>query len=139
MPNAIIKNIKKDIEKLGLKHSMLDESLDSVAFAEALEIEALEVIFAYCIQLDYVINGFSPTALKDYHEDDGDLFEFEEKLRLYLDLVAIEKDDVFELYSHYHSIFWPDFVETKSEFKERIQQQLASGKFYNVELIRTEK
>lgn len=135
MPNTIIENIKKDIEKLGLKHSMLDDSLDSVAFAEQFEVEALEHILEYCIQLDYSVNGFSPSTLNGY----DDFFEFVEKLRLYLDLVSIERDDVFEIYSHYHSIFWPDLVETKSEFTERIQQQLASGRFYNVELITTVK
>jgi hypothetical protein len=128
-----IDKAKKEIQEWSSKHSKLNDHIDNLAFAEEYEIQAEMIILEYCINKNYKINGFTPTLLTD-DEDVEDINSYLEKLRLYFDLLFIEKDDVAELCLYYQTTFWPDFTETKDEMIERILQQIDSGKFYSVEI-----
>jgi hypothetical protein len=133
MIKDVIEDVKTKIQELSSKHSILNEEIDSMALAEEYEIQAQMMILEYCLNKKYAINGFLPTLLSDDDEFE-DVNTYFEKLGLYLDLLSLEKEDVADLWLYYHSVFWPDFIETKSEMIERIKQQVSSGKFYSVEI-----
>ena len=91
------------------------------------------IILEYCLNNKYKINGCSPKLMGD-DEDDEYINVYFDKLRLYLDLLSLEKEDVAELCWYYQSIFWPDVTETMNEMIERIKHQVSSGKYYKVEI-----
>ena len=132
----INEEVKMKIQELSSKHSELNDHIDNIAFAEEYEIQAEMIILEYCLNNKYNINGFSPKLLRD-DEDVEDINIYLEILRLYLDLLSLEKEDVAEICLYYQSTFWPDLIETKNEMKERIKQQISSGKYYKVEIQQT--
>lgn len=107
--------------------------------AELYELQAEAIILDYCLKNHYEVNGYAPVNRDNSEgfevmEDTEDVDLHVEKLRQYLDLVSLEKDDVAELYAFYQGVFWPDFKESKEEMFERIKQQVASDGFYRVRL-----
>jgi len=124
---------------LAKKHQ--DPSWDEFIFAELIEMQAEDLIVDYCERQGYLINGF-PTEMRKLFDDeelDEELEELEEeyfcreRFRLYLDTLALEKEDVAELWWFYHHIFWPDWGVNKDEFLAEIKEDLENGS-YDVEL-----
>ncbi|MFZ9718987.1 MAG: hypothetical protein ACO3BD_06485 [Chitinophagaceae bacterium] len=122
-------DIKTSLLKLALEHQNVDD-FD----AEIIEKEAEEHIVSYCEGQGYLINGF-PTEKKQLSEEELEEDYFSrERYQLYLDTLAIEKDDVASLMWEYVSAFWPGQFERKEEYLESIRGNLESGVFYDVSL-----
>ena len=135
-----IEEIKHKITELAKKHHAIDmPTIDEIDCAEILEKEATTLIIAYCEQHGYTINGFPIAKRKLFKEqeivDDEEEFEYfsQERFQLYLDHLALEKDDVAELLWFYNKSFWPDFAKSKNEFLKLIKEQIECG-FYDIEL-----
>jgi hypothetical protein len=131
MNNDTIKS--KITELSNLHHSIDGGDFKEIKSAELLESEAQDLIIEYCVNKNYLVNGF-PTQKKEMPKEyDEDYFSIE-RYQLYLDKLTLEKDDVAELAWCYVSSFWPDQFESKDEFMENIRHQINSSNFYDVDL-----
>ena len=125
-------NIKIKIIQLAQNHHATDEKgIDELKDSELLEIDAENLIIAYCEEKKYLIKGFPTEKKKIKDQLDEDYF-CRERYQYYLDCLTIEKKDVVELMWCYVSSFWPDYFESKEEYILTIDEQLNSGVFYEV-------
>jgi hypothetical protein len=123
-----IEAIKNKITELAKEHQAIDiPTVDEIQFAEMIEIEAEDLIVAYCEHQGYLISGFPTEKRKLVEEELEDDYFCRERFQLYLDTLAIEKDDVAEIWWHYNNSFWPDWAEEKVTFLNQIKENLESG------------
>jgi hypothetical protein len=135
-----IDEIKLKITELAKEHHSLDiPTIDEIQFAEIIEENATSLIVSYCEHNGYLINGF-PTEKRilfkmqeDINGEEEDEYFCQERYQLYLDRLALEKDDVAELWWFYSKSFWPNAFENKEMFLEIIKEQLECG-FYEIDL-----
>ncbi|TXI67641.1 MAG: hypothetical protein E6Q45_07320 [Flavobacterium sp.] len=126
-------NIKIKIIQLAQNHHATDEKgIDELKDSELLEIDAENLIIAYCEEKKYLIKGFPTEKKKIKDQLDEDYF-CRERYQYYLDCLTIEKKDVVELMWCYVSNFWPDSFDSKQEYILTIQEQLNSGVFYEID------
>lgn len=126
--------VKERIAALQNKHHATGDDLSDLNQAEMYEVEAEDLIVTYCEERGYLVNGF-PTEKGNLDDEEYDEEYFStERFRLYLDTLAVEKDDVADLLYYYQSSFWPNSFGTKQHLLDQIKVQLASGRFYDVEL-----
>lgn len=123
----------KITELSNLHHSIDAGDFKEIKSAELLESEAQDLIIEYCVNRNYLINGF-PTEKKMLVEEYDEDYFSTERYQLYLDKLTLEKEDVAELTWCYVSSFWPDQFETKEEYLENIRHQINSSHFYDVDL-----
>jgi hypothetical protein len=129
-----IEEIVEKIKILAAQHHAIEENdLDEIKEVEFLEVEAEDLITAYCVYQNYLINGF-PTEKKAIEEELDDDYFCRERYQLYLDQLALQKEDVAKLMWRYTSNFWPDYFESKEEYITSIEHQIKSGVFYEVDL-----
>ena len=129
-----IEEIAAKIKELALQHHAIDEDgLDELKDAEQIECEAEQLIIDYCVDQNYLINGF-PTEKKAIADELDDDYFSRERYQFYLDNLVVEKEDVAELMWSYTSSFWPDYFESKQEYIETINHQIKCGVFYEVDL-----
>lgn len=127
-----IEEIKLRINILAQKHKSNDEyGIDEFEDSELLELEAENLIIAYCEEKIYLIQGFPTEKKKIKDELDEDYF-CSERYNYYLDRLTVEKKDVADLMWCYVSSFWPDYFESKEVYLLAIDEQLNSGVFYEV-------
>jgi hypothetical protein len=127
-----IEEIKLRINILAQKHKSNDEyGIDEFEDSELLELEAENLIIAYCEEKIYLIEGFPTKKKKIKDELDEDYF-CSERYNYYLDRLTVEKKDVADLMWCYVSSFWPDYFESKEVYLLAIDEQLNSGVFYEV-------
>ena len=127
--------IIEQINSLSIKyHEINEQSLEDFNDAEWIEIQVEDLIVNYCVQNNYLVNGF-PTEKKNlqFEELDEDYF-CRERYQLYLDLLVIDKLDVADLMWYYVKSFWPNEFESKSNYIETIKDQIESGFFYDIEI-----
>lgn len=130
--------IKAKITELAQKHAAIDEvEISDFKDAEWLEIQAEDLIIAYCEEKGYLVNGFptekrllSEEELDDY---DGDYF-CRERFHLYLDILTYEKSDVAELTWHFTHLFWSDTFKSKEEFVELAKERADCPVFYDMKI-----
>ena len=127
-------DVKQEISELAKKHEAIDEqTISDFNDAEYIELMAEELIIAYCEHNGYMINGFPTDKRQQLSEEEQEEYFCRERFHLYLDRLAIEKEDIAEFWWFYHNCFWPQCVETKEKFLEQIKEQLESG-FHDIEL-----
>jgi len=127
-----IKKIVEKIKELVAQHHATDEDgIGEFKDSELLELEAENLIIAYCEEKKYLIEGFPTEKKKIKDELDEDYF-CSERYHYYLDCLTVEKEDVADLMWCYVSSFWPDYFESKEEYILTIDEQLNSGVFYEV-------
>jgi hypothetical protein len=127
-----IKKIVEKIKELVAQHHATDENgIDEFKDVELLELEAENLIIAYCEEKKYLIEGFPTEKKKIKDELDEDYFCIE-RYHYYIDCLTVEKEDVADLMWCYVSSFWPDYFESKEEYILTIDEQLNSGVFYEV-------
>lgn len=125
-------NIKIKIIQLAQNHHATDEKgIDELKDSELLELDAENLIIAYCEEKKYLIKGFPTEKKKIKDQLDEDYF-CRERYQYYLDCLTIEKKDVAELMWCYVSSFWPDSFDSKQEYILTIDEQLNSGVFYEI-------
>jgi hypothetical protein len=129
-----IEDVKQEISELAKMHEAIDEkTISDFNDAEYIELMAEESIIAYCEHNGYLINGFPTEKRQQFSEEDQEEYFCRERFQLYLDSLALEKDDVAEIWWFYNKSFWPDCFKTKENFLEQIKEQLESG-FHDIEL-----
>lgn len=126
--------IKQTITEKSIAHQGANDFED----AELIEVGALDIISTYCIMNKYEINGF-PFKLTDKNIDIEEYYELYdssvfEAYNQYVDLLALEKEDVAELMWHYTNSFWPNQFKSKSEYLEHLKGLLESGAIYEFKL-----
>jgi hypothetical protein len=126
-----IEYIKKRISILAKEHNAIDApGHDELTYAEVYEGEAEDLILRYCDFNDYTINGFPkvPKALFETQStiegEDEECYFSRERYGLFLDLLALEKEDVAELLWFYNHSFWPEFFETKEGFLKMVKESV---------------
>ena len=125
----------KQIRSLSTKfHEINEQSIEEFNDAEWLEKQVEDLIADYCVQNNYLVNGF-PTEKKSLpiEELDEDYF-CRERYQLYLDHLVTHNMDVADLMWHYVESFWPNQFESKSNYIETIKEQIESGVFYDLEI-----
>lgn len=130
-----IEDVKQKIAELTAEfHELNIASNDEMQFAELIEEEVTNLIVYYCEEHKYMINGFpyekrelfkTQTTIDNEEEDE---FFSQERFQLYLDCLAIEKDDVADLLWFYNNNFWPSSFESKEIFIELIKEQIELDK-----------
>ncbi len=129
-----IEEIKHKITELAKEHQVVDlPIIDEIQFSEMIEIEAEDLIIAYCERQGYLINGFPTEKRKIVEEEFEDDYFCRERFQLYLDTLAIEKEDVAEIWWHYNNSFWPDWAVEKDSFLNELKENLENG-VYDIEL-----
>jgi hypothetical protein len=120
-----IEEIKNKITELAKDHDVTDLPFTvEIQFSEMIEIEAEDLIIAYCERQDYLINGFPTEKRKIIEEKFEDDYFCRERFQLYLETLAIEKDDVAEIWWHYNKSFWPDWAVEKDSFLNELKETL---------------
>jgi len=131
----IVEGIKNQITLLSINyHEINEQSIDGFKDAEMLEKKVEDLLTDYCVQHNYLVNGF-PTEKKcsPLEELDEDYF-CRERYQLYLDHLVTQNTDVADLMWHYVNSFWPNQFESKSIYIETIKEQIDSGVFYDLEI-----
>jgi len=117
-----IESIKNKILEIHEVWDVLGDCVDSFKYGEIHESYVVEIISDYCVDKGYEVDGFPmqkralATANNDYDED---YFCYERYMK-YLDVLATEHKDVFELMYYYSSTFWPDQFYDEELYKERL-------------------
>jgi hypothetical protein len=131
-----IYQIKIKISDLAKKHAAInEENLGDFKEAELFEMQAEDLIVAYCEAKGYLINGF-PTEKRQLDEDelDDENYFCRERFQLFLDILTYQKDDVSELTWHFTHSFWPEEFTSKKDFVAEAKERVECGVFYDVEL-----
>lgn len=131
----IKEEIIKQIASLSTKfHEINEKNIEDFNDAEWIEIQVEDLITDYCVQNNYLVNGF-PTQKKSLpiEELDEDYF-CRERYQLYLDYLVTNNMDVADLMWYYVKSFWPNQFESKSNYIVTIKEQIESGVFYDLEI-----
>ncbi len=124
LKNQIIQK-SKDFKSSG-------DDLEDFKDSELIELEVEQLIINYCIDRNYLVNGF-PNNIKSIPEgESNDNYFCRERYQLYLDTLAVNKEDVAELMWCYISSFWSDLFENKNEYLQNLIDNLNSEVFYDV-------
>lgn len=126
-----LEKIKETILELAHKHQSSDNDSHNSWESESIEQESEQLIIDYAISKGYSVNGFPPE--QGTEEWKGEEITHEH-YQLYVNTLALEKDDIAELMWHYSSSFWPDRFKSKEEYLEELKGMLESGIMYDVEL-----
>ena len=114
-----IERVKEEITEIQKYRVVLTNSLADIEYADICERGARTIIIGYCESKGYEVDGF-PFQKRILGETDEyydeDYFCMERYLK-YVDMLAATKKDVLEIKYFYIITFWPDFLETKEEFK----------------------
>ena len=131
----IKEEIIKQIASLSTKfHEINEKNIEDFNNAEWIEKQVEDLITDYCVQNNYLVNGF-PTEKKNLpiEELDEDYF-CRERYQLYLDHLVTHNMDVADLMWHYVKSFWPNQFESKSNYVETLKEQIESGVFYDLDI-----
>jgi hypothetical protein len=128
----IIVVLKSKIIELSLEHKLIGDNLDDYKDSDLIEIEAEQLVVSYCESNVYLVNGFpikkKILPVEDLEED----YFCRERYKLYLDTLAIQKEDVSELMWCYVSSFWEDQFSSKDEYIQNLKDNIDSGVFYDI-------
>jgi hypothetical protein len=128
----MLNEIKSKLIQLSSEHKSIGDQLDDYKDSDSIELQAEQLIIDYCESCNYLVDGF-PTEKRKLPEEELEEDYFRrERFQYYLDVLAIQKDDVAELMWCYVSHFWSDMFENQAEYLEGIQDNLDSGVFYDV-------
>jgi hypothetical protein len=128
----IIVVLKSKIIELSLEHKLIGDNLDDYKDSDLIEIKAEQLVVSYCESNVYLVNGFpikkKILPVEDLEED----YFCRERYKLYLDTLAIQKEDVSELMWCYVSSFWEDQFSSKDEYIQNLKDNIDSGVFYDI-------
>ncbi len=127
-----IPQIKEIIVEIHQKWLVIGDSLSDFKYAEYYEQEVIDLLIAYCEEQQYEVEEFQfvHRKLSETNEDFDDDY-YTERKELYLNKVANEKNDVFDLYHFYSNLFWPDFCNTEEDTRNTIQMVIHASVLKN--------
>ncbi len=117
-----IESVKNSILEIHEVWDVLGDRLDCFKYGEIHESYVVEIISDYCISKGYEVEGFpiqkkeSAVMNTDFDED----YFCHNRYIKYLDVLATQYDDVFELMYFYASTFWPEHFYDEIIYKERL-------------------
>ena len=101
---------------------VLGDCVDCFKYGEIHESYVVEIISDYCVGKGYEVEGFpmQKMALDKVNTNyDEDYFCHNRYIK-YLDVLATQYNDVFELMYFYSSTFWPEQFYDEKLYKERL-------------------
>ena len=110
------------LTQLAEQHKSTGNELEDIKDSDSIEMEAWEIIYQYCLDLDYK----TPLKLlenKPYFEEDN---TFEEK-KWFIDTLIVSYADVAEISYHLVSKFWPEEFSSKEDFIESTEAYLEAS------------
>ena len=134
--------VKSELKKICAEISNIEEKeIDDIKDVELQESFMRELLFNYCISQKYEIDGFPFAHLKRIENRepgyDADYLTWE-RMEYYIDKLALEKEDVFELRAITLENYYPDL--SQKELKKEIEAfiELAEQDNINFDLTQEE-
>jgi hypothetical protein len=118
--------IKSKIIEIHEKWESLGESIDCYKYGEIHESYVIEIISEYCVAKGYEVDGFpfhNKTFSSDVSASSSNYFCHERYIK-YLDILALQKEDVFELMYFYSSTFWLEQFYDKEQYRGVLQDYI---------------
>lgn len=117
-----IEQLKNKILEIHEIWDTLGDSTDCFKYGQIHESYVVELISEYCISKGYEVDGF-PFKKTDEccpdSENYNHYFCYERYVK-YLDVLATQKEDVFELMYFFSSTFWLELYDDKEEYRARL-------------------
>lgn len=110
------------LTQLAVQHQSTGNNLEDIKDSDAIETEAWEIIYQYCIDLNYK----TPLELlekKPVFEDDVTFG----KKKWFIDTIIVSQADVAEIAYHLVSKFWPEEFSSKEDFIESTEAYLEAS------------
>lgn len=110
------------LTQLAEQHQSTGDELEDIKDSDSIEIEAWEIIYHYCLDMDYK----TPLKLlihKPAFEEDN---IFGEK-KWFIDTIIVSQTDVAEIAYHLVSNFWPEEFSSKEDFIESTEAYLEAS------------
>lgn len=117
-----IESVKNRILEIHEVWDVIGDNLDCFKYGEIHESYVVQTISDYCVGKGYEVDGFpmQKRALAEISASyDEDYFCHDRYIK-YLDVLATEHKDVFELMYFYSSTFWPEQFYDEELYKERL-------------------
>ncbi len=110
------------LSQLAEQHNSTGDKLEDIKDSDSIEIEAWEIIYQYCLEMDY------KTPLK--HLENKPAFEDDNKFgekKWFIDTLIVSHADVAEISFHLVSNFWPEEFSSKEDFIESTEAYLEAS------------
>jgi len=136
-----LEEVKQNNKKWLHEIDQVEESqyFDDLKEVELLESYIQENIFEYCVAKKYEIEGFpfiQFQKIKNQEPGYDEDYLTHERVAYYIDRLAMEKEDIFSLYSQSLQYYFPEISE--KEQKEQLQVFIALAEQENVQFDLTE-
>lgn len=129
-----LNEIKHKITKLAEQHKQTGDDIEDWEDSELIELQAEKLITDYCVAKGYQINGFPHEKMKLPIEDLEEDYFCRERYQLYLDSLAVQKEDVAEIMWWYVSNFWKNQYKDLEDYIHALKDNLESGFFYEISI-----
>lgn len=117
-----IARIKQSIIEIHSVWELIGDCIDCYKFGQIHESFVVEIISDYCVSKGYEVEGFpiqKNAIIGASSDSEEDYFSYERYVK-YLDVLATQHDDVFELMYFYSSVFWPEQFYDEQLYRERL-------------------
>lgn len=121
-----IELIKSKILEIYKVWESLGDSIDCYKYGEIHESFVIEIISEYCESKGYEVDGFpfhKQSVSARYSANCVEYFCLERYIK-YLDILATQKEDVFELMYFYSSTFWLEQFYDREQYRSILQDYI---------------
>lgn len=117
-----METIKNKILAIHEIWNSLGDSIDCYKYGQLHESYVVEIISDYCISKGYEVDGFPFQKAHVVKNDSIHIDEYfcYERFVKYLDVLATQKEDVFELMYFYSSTFWMELFYDREQYRETL-------------------
>ena len=109
------------LTQLAEQHKSTGDELEDIKDSDSIEMEAQEMIYQYCLDMNYK----TPLKFLENKPDFDDDNTFGEK-KWFIDTLIISHADVAEISYHLVSKFWPEEFSSKEDYIESVFAYLES-------------
>ncbi|HEY6143129.1 MAG TPA: hypothetical protein VIV55_06815 [Flavobacterium sp.] len=115
-------SVKNSILEIHEVWDVIGDCVDCFKYGEIHESYVVEIISDYCVSKGYEVEGFpiQKRELAEIQNLHGEDYFCHERYIKYLDILAIQHEDVFELMYFYSSTFWPEQFYEEEEYRQRL-------------------
>ena len=110
------------LTQLAEQHKSTGEELEDIKDSDSIEMEAWEIIYQYCLDMDYN----TPLKLLENKPAFDDDNTFGEK-KWFIDTLIVSNAVVAEISYHLVSQFWPEEFSSKEDFIESTEAYLEAS------------
>lgn len=129
-----IESVKNSILEIHEVWDVIGDCTERFKYGEIHESYVVEIISDYCVSKGYEVEGF-PIQKKELAEINnlhGEDYFCHERYIKYLDILAVQHEDVFELMYFYSSTFWPEQFYEEEEYRQRLLDYISCN-VYDIE------